>query len=75
MTRSKERSIAADKFTADKRYFIERGRWLDGAEWADATMIEKACTYWYEKAKEAEGEVGYYIMSYINDFKKAMENE
>lgn len=38
-------------------------------------FIEKACTYWYEKAIEAEGEVEYYIMSCIEDFKNYMKGE
>ena len=38
---------------------------IQGAEWADKTMIEKACSYLYAKTKMSGTE--------INKFRKAME--
>lgn len=38
-------------------------------------FIEKSCTYWHKKAIEGEGEVAYYIMSCIEDFKNYMKGE
>lgn len=32
--------------------------------------VEKAYKYWLDKAKEAEGEIGYYILSCLDDFRK-----
>lgn len=49
MTRQEELSKAADKFTANKKHYVERCRWLDGAEWADKTMIDKACEWLFER--------------------------
>lgn len=48
MTREEELSMAVDKFTADRKDYVERCRWIDGAEWADKTMIDKACKWWFE---------------------------
>ena len=45
MIRQEELSKAADKFTANKKHYVERCRWIDGAEWADKTMIDKACEW------------------------------
>lgn len=49
MTRAEELSMAADKFTADKKNYVERCRWRDGADWADRTMIDKACKWLFER--------------------------
>ena len=53
---------------------------LEGAKWADEhprkglVDIDKACKYWTTIAlNEEEGEIGYYLLSHIEDFKKVMK--
>lgn len=80
MARAEELSKAADKYTADKEHYVERCRWIDGAEWADKTMIDKACD-WLEEVIinvkfRKEGMTSSYsgIKSLIHHFRKAMED-
>ena len=78
MTRSKERRIAADKFTADKRYFIERGRWLDGAIWQKLQLIGKAIAWLSEHNKrdftdfDGLGGAVFHTNRMLNAFRRAM---
>ena len=76
---------------APKKIYLypdDRAGYEYDAEWGDKpwgegcveyartdAFIEKACTYWHEKAKEGEGEVEYYIMSCIEGFKKYLKGE
>ena len=59
--------------TPDDRWLTKRSCDDDIEYIRKDALIDKACTYWHEKAKEAEGEVAYYIMSCINDFKNYMK--
>ena len=46
------------------------------AEWADETTINKACKFWANvAANEEDGQISYYILSYLKDFKKYMNDE
>lgn len=76
MTRAEELSNAADKFTADKKDYVERCRWMDGAEWADKTMIDRACKWLKENAY-------FYVNDYtgslnddmlVDEFRRAMKS-
>jgi hypothetical protein len=76
MTRKEERELAAynndrESSKENQQYFIE------GAEWADSTMIEKACDWLDKNLTDYEGNtMGNIPFGYINDivrdFKKAM---
>lgn len=75
MTREEQIKQQADKYIGhsedlgeDINITIERIAFIEGAKWADKTMIEKACR-WLLKG-------GYFVNSNetINDFKKAMED-
>lgn len=52
--RADERRKAAEVFTKGKTNDAELFRWLDGAEWADHTMVERACEFlemYYERMR------------------------
>ena len=77
MTREEERSQAA-RIRADQ--YSHPGEWNDcyryfsqGAEWADRTLIEKACRWLNTNFPEIENIGSYYKKSFIEQFKKAME--
>lgn len=73
MTREEELYKAANKFSDDYKYSGDvdymriRITFRKGAEWADKTMIEKACK-WLLRG-------GYFVNNTetIDDFKRAME--
>lgn len=44
-----------------------------GAEWADETLIEKACRYLDANFPEIDSVGTWYKKSFIEEFKKAME--
>lgn len=47
---------------------------IDGAKWADKTMIEKACEWLQAKNKMYMFEIGMILgKNFIEDFRKAME--
>lgn len=79
MTRAEELSKAADKFTANKKHYVERCRWIDGAEWADKTMIDKACEWLFVWLPKFVGfDTGAILEDkdrdiLIREFRKAME--
>ena len=50
---------------------LEANSIIEGAEWADRTLIEKACE-WLKFT--LEGDFGYYgAVDFTNNFRKAME--
>ena len=61
------------------RFAERRVGFITGAEWSDEhpkeglVSIDKACEYWNNVAKQAEGEIGYYILSCLDEFREAME--
>lgn len=86
MTREKQIAVAFDDYSDaiglstfdDFDYIDIKGAFEDGAEWADETMIEKACK-WLEQHQEdydmydAWKEHYTDFKSLIIDFRKAME--
>lgn len=79
MARAEELSKAADKYTADKEHYVERCRWIDGAEWADKTMIDKACEWIKENSEmyivcEDRFYSGWLNEDFYKEFRKAMES-
>lgn len=75
MTREEERLEQA-KFYIDKGVKDPHIHFLRGAEWADSTMIDKACE-WLEKnvciAYNFSGDEN--TLTIIDDFRKAMKGE
>lgn len=73
MTREEELYETADNFSEDHKYEEDldyvslKMAFIEGAEWADKTMIEKACK-WLLRG-------GYFVNNAetIDDFKRAME--
>lgn len=51
----------------------EKPQVIEGAKWADKTMIEKACEWLDANFPEIENVGSWYKESFINQFKKAME--
>lgn len=52
----------------------EFNSFIQGAEWADETMIKKACEWLQAKNKMCMFEIGMILgNNFIEDFKKAME--
>jgi hypothetical protein len=57
----------------DDKTFAEKA-FIEGAKWADRTMIEKACNWLEEMNKMCMYELEMILGgNFINDFKKAME--
>ena len=87
MTREEEKLKAADEYVKNR---IKEGQgrtgdvfpsYLEGAEWADSTMIERACE-WLKVNKdnplikcEDPCLSGYLTDEFIDDFRKAMKGE
>lgn len=90
MTREEEIKREADKYTDNVSNYAkwsDDGGWsetndikliekafIEGAKWADKTMIDKACEWLEEQNKMCMCELEMILGSkFINDFKKAME--
>ena len=86
MTREKQIAVAFDDYSDaiglstfdDFDYIDIQGAFEEGAEWADETMIEKACK-WLEQHQEDYNMYDAWRGDYVNfqsliiDFRKAME--
>ena len=68
MTRDEEIKSKANRFSCNSDEFYS---FIHGAEWADKTMIDKACQ-WLEQHKEDYNKYDAWVGEYV-DFKKAME--
>lgn len=71
--------LAGDRFSEEMREFNRNKAFEEDAKWADKTMIDKACEWLedinFEKMYQYS-EDGYTFFdkeSFINDFRKAME--
>lgn len=51
----------------------EFNSFIQGAEWADETMIKKACRYLDANFPEIDSVGTWYKKNFIEEFKKAME--
>lgn len=70
MTRQEEIKRASKIFYASSDdYTVYKKGFESGAEWADKTMIEKACNYLLNYIKDFD----FYTESDVETFRKAME--
>ena len=65
MTRREEIELAWLNKAVQSNHRYDEKSFKEAVEWADQTMIEKACSYLYAKTKMSSTE--------INAFRKAME--
>ena len=74
MTREEERLEQA-KFYIDKGVKDPHVHFLRGSEWADSTMIDKACEWLEETFKDGEVIAPLLLVQLIDTFRKAMQGE
>lgn len=74
MTREEERLEQA-KFYIDKGVKDPHVHFLRGAEWADSSMIERACEWFEETFKDGEVIAPLLLVQLIDKFRKAMKGE
>lgn len=74
MTREEERLEQA-KFYIDKGVKDSHIHFLRGAEWADSTMIDKACEWLEETFKDGEVIAPLLLVRLIDKFRRAMKGE
>lgn len=60
----------------DDKVYVEKA-FIEGAKWADKTMIDKACDWLQMNAKKYMRSIGgcmyFDVINSVNDFKRAME--
>lgn len=74
MTREEERLEQA-KFYNDKGVKDPHRHFLRGAEWADSTMIDRACEWFEETFKASELIAPLLLVQLEDNFRKAMKGE
>ena len=74
MTREEERLEQA-KFYIDKGVKDPHIHFLRGAEWADSTMIDRACEWFEETFKASELIAPLLLVQLKDNFLKAMKGE
>lgn len=71
MNRKEERKQVAKEIFPNEGWEFQRVSFVQGAEWADKTMLERACVWLAPVFKSL---AGYYSgADLLEDFKKAME--
>lgn len=75
MTREEEIMQEANTRYSVSHPFIDIAKesFIEGAKWADKTMIEKACKWLDVNFPEIKNSGSWYKESFIEQFKKAME--
>lgn len=74
MTREEERLEQA-KFYIDKGVKDPHIHFLRGAEWADSSMIDRACEWFEETFKASELIAPLLLVQLEDNFRKAMKGE
>ncbi len=77
MKRDEEIKSEADFSYGGNYKSLQKQCFIEGAEWADKTMIEKACEWLTKHLHDYDRIEGYEVFrdvkSFVNDFRKAME--